>query len=315
MNTSPFASRGCAVAALGLLALSGCGSDGQLSASSTLSLNLVDGPITGATVVWVQFTGVEVKPVNGPSQTFNFSPAKGYDLLTLQGGNAATLLGDTTVPAGDYEWIRLKIDPTPDSSYVEDGSGVHGLKIPSGTQSGLKLIRGFTMPAGGRADFTIDFVLDKSIIAPPGLAPQYLMKPVLRMTNNIEVGTLEGTIGATAFAGNAGCASGSPRVYLYEGASVMPDDIYNPQDDSEDSAPEVDPLVTTTATSNGSGGYDYYIGYVEAGTYTAAFTCDADDPEVDENLDENMQPVDGLDFTVLADPVVVMAGQTTTADF
>jgi hypothetical protein len=135
------------------------------------------------------------------------------------------------------------------------------------------------------------------------------------MTNNIEVGTLEGTIGATAFAGNAGCASGSPRVYLYEGASVMPDDIYNPQDDSEDSAPEVDPLVTTTATSNGSGGYDYYIGYVEAGTYTAAFTCDADDPEVDENLDENMQPVDGLDFTVLADPVVVMAGQTTTADF
>jgi hypothetical protein len=315
MNTSRFAVRSLAVMALGLLGLSGCGGGGQMGASSTLSLKLVDGPVTGATVVWIQFVGVEVKPVDGPPQSFDFSPAKGYDLLTLQNGNAATLLGDTTVPAGDYEWIRLKIDPTPDSSYVEDGSGVHGLKIPSGAQSGLKLIRGFTMPAGGRADFTIDFVLDKSIIAPPGLSPQYLMKPVLRMTNNVEVGTLEGTISDTAYMANTGCTDGLPRVYLYEGAPVVPDDIYNPEDDSEDSAPEVDPLVTTTATLNGSGGYDYHIGYVEAGTYTVAFTCDADDAAVDENVDENMQPVDGLNFTVFPDPVVVTAGATATADF
>ena len=192
---------------------------------------------------------------------------------------------------------------------------MHGLKIPSGAQSGLKLIKGFTMPAGGRADFTIDFVLDKSIIAPPGLAPQYLMKPVLRMTNNVEVGTLEGTIGAEAFTANTGCMVEPPRVYLYEGAGVTPDDIYNPSDDSEDSAPEVDPLVTATGMLNGSGGYDYHIGYVQAGTYTIAFTCDLDDPEADENVDDDMQPVDGLNFTVFADPVVIIAGQTTTADF
>jgi len=311
MNRSKLAVSGCAAVVLGFLSLAGCGSDGQMSASSTLNLSLVDAPVTGATVVWVQFTGVEVKPVDGNAQTFNFSPAKGYNLLTLQNGNAATLLGDTTVPAGDYEWLRLMIDPTPDSSYVEDGSGVHGLKIPSGSQSGLKLIRGFTMPAGGRADFTIDFVLDKSIIAPPGLAPQYLMKPVLRMTNNVEVGTLEGTIGATALAASAACMERAPRVYLYEGASITPDDIYNPGDDTEDTAPLVDPLVTTTATTNGSGGYGYSIGYVRAGTYTVAFTCDLDDPEVDENL----APATPLNFKVSVDPVVVTAGQTTTVDF
>ena len=110
MNTSQLAVRGCVVVALGLLGLSGCGG-GALGASSTLSLSLVDGPVTGATLVWVQFTGVEVKPLDGPAQSFDFSPAKGYDLLTLQNGNAATLLGDTTVPAGDYEWIRLKDRP------------------------------------------------------------------------------------------------------------------------------------------------------------------------------------------------------------
>jgi hypothetical protein len=314
MKKSTIAVRGCAVGVLGLIGLAGCG-DEALAPSSTLSLDLVDAPISSATVVWVQFTGVEVKPVDGTVQTFDFSPAKGYDLLTLQNGNAAVLLDDTTVPAGDYEWIRLKIDPTPDSSYVEDDTGVHGLKIPSGIQSGVKLIKGFTMPAGGHGDFTIDFVLDKSIIAPPGLAPQYLMKPVLRMTNNVEVGTLEGTIDATAYAANSGCTDGLPRVYLYQGASIAPDDIYNPEDDSQDSAPEVDPLVTATATLDGSGGYDYYIGNVEAGTYTVAFTCDADDAAIDENVDENMQPVDGLNFTVLPDPVIVVAGETTTADF
>src|SRR5512147_1494684 len=110
MSTSRIVARGRAVALLGLVGLSACG-DGSFSPSSTLSLSLVDAPITSATTVWVQFTGVEVKPVNGNAQTFDFSPAKGYDLLTLQNGNAALLLDDTTVPAGDYAWIRLKIDP------------------------------------------------------------------------------------------------------------------------------------------------------------------------------------------------------------
>lgn len=300
-----------AAALLAAIGMAGCGDDGGLGASSTLNLGITDGPVTDATVVWIQFTGVEVKPVNGSPELFTFSPAKGYDLLTLQNGNAATLLGDTTVPAGDYEWLRLIIDPTPDSSYVENGSGVHGLKIPSGVQSGLKLIQGFTMPAGGRADFTIDFVLDKSIIAPPGLSPQYLMKPVLRMTNNVEVGSIGGNIGAVALAANSGCAAAAPRVYLYEGEFVVPDDIFNPLEGGDDTAPEVDPLVTAVPVLDGSGGYDYYIGFVKAGTYTVAFTCDDDDPAVDEDA----EPATPLEFTTYASPVAVSVGETSTADF
>jgi hypothetical protein len=301
-----------ALAALGLacLALASCGG-GSSGATSTLALSLVDAPVTGATSVWVQFTGVEIKPVNGPAQSFTFSPAKGYDLLTLQNGNAATLLGDTTVDAGDYEWVRLIVDTTPDSSYVVDSSGHHGLRIPSGAETGLKLIRGFTMPAGGRADFTIDFVLDQSIIAPPGQSPNYLMKPVLRMTNNVEVGTLQGTISAAKLATVPSCTGKTPRVYLYEGASIVPDDIYNPLDGSTDTAPAVAPLVTATGMSNGSGAYTYHIGYVRTGTYTVAFTCDDDDPLVDENA----PPAIPLNFTVYPSPVVISTGQTATADF
>lgn len=290
------------------LAVAGCGGEGE-GGTSTLSLSLTDAPVDEASSVWVQFTGVELKPANGPPLAIEFLEPKGFDLLTLQNGNAAELLGDTTVDAGNYEWIRLMLDPAPGSSYVMDGTGQHDLIVPSGAQTGLKLVRGFVMPAGGRADFTIDFVLSKSIIAPPGLAPNYLMKPVLRITNNIETGTIAGSFAAGTLAAIPACAGVAPRVYLYTGSGVAPDDLYNPMEGAPDTAPEVDPLTIATAYLNESMTYEYRIGFVAADTYTVAFTCDDDDPAVDENA------TTPLNFTTHPLPVVVAAGQTSTVDF
>jgi Domain of unknown function (DUF4382) len=303
--------RAALASAIGALLLSACGggdSTGVGPQSSTLSLSLTDGPLSTATKVWVQFAGVEIKPVNAPAQTIGFAAPKGFDLLLLRNGNAAMLLNDTTVSAGDYEWIRLILDPAANSSYVEDATGRHFLRIPSGAETGLKLVRGFTMPAGGRADFTIDFVLDKSIIRPPGQAPDYMMKPVLRITDNMQVGVIAGTFASQTLL--PVCNSRSPTVYLYQGANVVPDDIYNPLNGGTDSAPAVDPLVTASpALINGV--YTYRIGYVPVGTYTVAFTCDNDDPAVDENA----PPAIPLNFIVFAQPVTVTVGQTSTVNF
>jgi hypothetical protein len=300
-------------AALACLTIAGCDGGGAAVSgqTATLSVALTDGPLSSATKVWLQFSGVEVKPVGGSAQTFNFSPAKGFDLLTLRNGNAAMLLGDTTMPAGDYEWIRLMLDSTAGSSYVIDSTGQHSLRMPSGAETGLKLVRGFTMPAGGRADFTVDFVLDKSILTPPGQSPEYMMKPVLRITDNIQVGKIAGTFAANALTAIPACTGKAPSVYLYSGANVVPDDIFNPLNGAADTAPTVDPLVTTTAAINGSGVYAYQIAYVPIGTYTVAFTCDNDDPVVDENA----VPATPLNFVVYAQPVVVSQGQTSTANF
>ena len=80
-------------------------------------------------------------------------------------------------------------------SFIElDDGSIHPLFIPSGNQTGLKLIRGFIIGAGSTHNFTIDFDLRKSVIHPPGLGEPYLLKPVLRMVNNLEVGTIEGTV-------------------------------------------------------------------------------------------------------------------------
>jgi hypothetical protein len=215
------------------------------------------------------------------------------------------------VPAGDYEWIRLMLDSTAGSSYIVDGTGQHALRIPSGAETGLKLVRGFTMPAGGRADFTVDFVLDKSIIAPPGQSPDYMMKPVLRITDNVQVGTISGTVAASVLSGIPACTGKAPTVYLYQGANVVPDDIYNPLNGGTDTAPTVDPLVTAQASLNASSVYAYTIAFVPVGSYTVAFTCDNDDPAVDENA----PPATPLNFVVYPQTVSVTAGQTATANF
>src|SRR5260370_15311525 len=181
---------------------------------STLNLGLIDASVSGVTTVWIQFPGVEVKPASGDPIDFMFSPEKGFDLLKLQGGTTATFLNGATIPAGQYEWVRLMVDTNPGASYVLDSNGgKHDLTIPSGAETGLKLIQGFTMPVGGVANFTIDFVLSRSIVVTSGHAG-YLLKPVLRMEDNAQVGTISGTFQASTLTAQSNCSVHSPMVYL-----------------------------------------------------------------------------------------------------
>jgi len=302
---------GCMAVSTGLL-LAACGgsSSSTDSSTSTLNLGITDSPVDGAQKVWIQFTGVEVKPQGGAPIDFTFTTPKGFDLLSLSGGTTATFLNGSIVPAGAYEWVRLMIDPTPGSSYIIDSIGTqHDLRIPSGAESGLKLIQGFTMPVGGVANFTVDFVLSRSVIAPPGQSPDYMLKPVLRLVDNAQVGTISGTIQTAALgAPQTHCGTRAPVVYLFAGAGVTPDDIYVPDTAP---APAVQPLVTTTATLNANSLYAYVIAFVPAGSYTVAFSCDADDPSIDETA--LMPPT--LQFTTYPQAVSVTSNMTTTADF
>jgi hypothetical protein len=302
------------------LALAACGGGGGSSSAaqtSTLNIALTDAPLAGASKVWVQFTGVELKPANANSVVINFSPARGFDLLTLTNGTTAMFLNGAIVPAGQYEWVRLIIDPTAGSSYLVDATGQHNLTIPSGFETGLKLIQGFTMPVGGVADFTVDFVLSKSIVAPPGQGPDMMLKPVLRLVDNAQVGTISGTFQPATLSAQANCGTSPPTVYIYPGSGVTPDDIYLPATGAVDAPPptgmpaEVEPLVTTTAALNTSSLYAYSVPFLPTGNYTVAFTCDVDDPSVDESA---LTP-NPIHFTVSTQAVMVSMNQTTTVNF
>lgn len=273
--------RAACLAAAGAVLLSACGggSDDGGPNTGTLNINVTDAPVDGARHVYVTFAAIEVKPEGGPPVTYDIDPDRRIDLYALRNGGSAPLLQGQAVPAGRYEWMRLQVvaQQNNNASVIEllDGR-VFPLFIPSGEERGLQLIRGFTVAQGGTTDFTIDFDLRRSIIAPPGLAPNYLLKPVLRVVDNLRVGRIEGTVAASLV--TAGC---TPFVYVFQGAGVTPDDM------DSDPAPDVDPLVSAPVTQNATtGAWGYRVSFLETGSYTLAFTCSgsADHPETNETL-------------------------------
>jgi hypothetical protein len=267
--------------AVATLLLPGCGGGDGAAQSSTgkLTLAITDAPVDDATALVVKFTAIELKPESGEAFTIALDPAQSIDLLALAGGSSRALLQEREVPAGRYQWLRLLIETQENqpTSYIdlEDGSR-YPLVVPSGSESGLKLIRGFTVAAGSTSNFTIDFDLRKSVIAPPGQSPNYLLKPVLRMVDNLQVGAIAGTVAPALIVD--GC---EPVVYLFTGAGIVPDDL------DLAASPDVDPLVSVPVTLDAaSGEYRFRVAFVEMGAYTASFTCDGDldTPEGEETL-------------------------------
>lgn len=288
-----------------IAALSACGGGGSGGGSSTsdtgtLNLAVTDAPIDGANAVVVEFSGVSIKPVNGPAQDFTFDAVKTIDLLDLQGSLAEPLITDEEVPAGEYEWVRLAVNADEDGildSYIEmtDGTQVE-LRVPSGSQTGLKLVSGFTIPAGGIANFTIDFDLRKAIVLPGSGGA--MLKPALRLIDNIMVGTINGTVDPAIISAECADPLETGAVYLYSGFDATLADVQGI---------EGDPLTTALVSdADNPGVYTYEIGFVEAGDYTLVYTCDADidDPEV----------ADVLDF-VGATNVTVEVDQVSQVDF
>lgn len=160
------------VAPLLLTGLLGCsGPDGV--PLGTVRMRLIDAP-AAIQAVHIEVTEVSVHPADGLSgqAARDGLPAGAdtgweivtdqtvtYDLLTLRGGTFATL-AEALVPVGNYTQIRLKIGK--DSNVVVDGV-THPLVVPSGAQSGLKLIHDFTVTPNAAANLTLDFDAAKSV--------------------------------------------------------------------------------------------------------------------------------------------------------
>jgi hypothetical protein len=283
-----------------------------------------------AETVVVQFSGVELKPADGAPFSIEFTPAKSFDLLDLTGTTRAMLVDGVQIPAGSYEWVRLKVNADPNVSgdsylVLEVGGEQCEIRVPSGDQNGLKLVNGFTVAAGAVTDFTIDFDLRKSLVAPPGQKTivntcgnqAYMLKPVLRMVNNLQVGSISGTVDPNLVLRECASSSTAPypgNVYLFgpiaAGAldsTVMPDDYDGVAADPNGADALVSAMVDP-ATGN------YTIGFVAPGRYKVAYTCDLDDVEVDADLVTT--PEETVDFTPLEGVAVdVVANVAKDVDF
>lgn len=174
-----------ALAGLGLLALlGGCSTDSGTGAPGLgrVNIRLTDAPGDFEQVNLV-ITGVSIHrgdEDSGAWETMQFETAT-FDLLELRNG-VFTNLATALVPAGLYTQVRLHIGEG--SNVVVDGA-THPLIIPSGMQSGYKIIGDFEVPSGGQVDLTLDFDAARSIVLTG--SQRYQLKPTVRMVVNAVV--------------------------------------------------------------------------------------------------------------------------------
>ena len=265
-----------ATAILGLLMLAGLAGCNGSSSDATFNLSVTDTPVDSADNVVVAFTGVELMGPNG-MQSFNFTTEQSLDLLKLQGNASAVLLNGVTVPAGSYQWLRLDIDEA-NSYVISSTGGKFPLNVPSGSESGLKLVSGFTVAQGGVADFVIDFDLRQSLtLDNSGGTTTYTLKPALRLIDKQQVGSVTGTVASTLSIGGTliTATTCSPAVYVYTGTGVVPEG-YNTQGSLPVGGER--PLTSATVSlDSNTGNYMYTVGFLAPGSYTLAVTCAAMD--------------------------------------
>ena len=302
-------------------------------------------PIDHAEKVVVVFSGVELKHAGGPPFSIDLCDendptdrlnCKSIDLIKLQDGVTDDLLTGETVDAGQYQWMRLKVIAEPDlqdASYIVlDNTGEKfPLYILSGAETGLKLVRPFVVAQGGITRLVADFDVRKSVLAPPGVVDtNYVLKPTLRLMDELETGSIEGQVDLDVLAADQGidiatesCEGG---VYLFDGFAVTPDDM-----DTDGTAGDLDdPVVYDSIAVHpmvGGSLASYSLHFVEVGEYTVAFTCDFD---VDDSRDisefdpnavsgdpgfETMAWTIGQDNSTKSEDVTVVVDQAAIVSF
>jgi len=166
--------------------LAGCGGGG--GNTGTLSVSLTDAAGPYANVV-VSIKAIYAVPAGqggdatgaGLPLIVSFSPSQVIDVMTLQFVQQA--LGSAQVPAGDYEQLRLVLDPNPASgdpvNYVTLNSAPTTklpLDTPSGQQSGLKILGHFTVQAGELTALALDFDPSRAVVS-AGASGKHNLKP------------------------------------------------------------------------------------------------------------------------------------------
>jgi len=324
------------------LLLTACGGGGGGgTGTGSLSLSVTDSPVTEDVAVCIHFTGITLHHSDGDLVQIPYDSSTYYDptdgcidnvdpnnhgpqedpannavaLSALQGVLSVQLMDSQEVKAGRYTWIRLDVDES--FSYVVDSGGRQNLSCPScsADQSGLKLIQAITVPAGGAANFMIDIDLAKSLNKEP--SGNYKLRPTLRLVDMSETGTISGTVDGSLIPGMISDTDTGCKVYVYAGHDVTPDDIY-----------AGDNVLTTAKVlyDPGSKSYQYVAAYLptdsstDPAPYTAALTCDTDDPEVDEDNDPSTLSADDVLFNDgvtegMGQNVDVYTNQTTIVDF
>lgn len=202
------------LATLMTLTLASCGGGGSSSSSTTsgdgtLAVELTDSTTQDYRAVYVTIDRVDVHRADDNWEVVA-NPEATYNLLELING-ATVVLGEDLLPAGEYTQMRLIIGDTPDDSQniagkahphanyllIGDNLDDEPLKIPSGPQTGIKLVSGFTINENQTTELLLDFDAMRSIVK-AGESGKYLLKPTIKVLKVAEHTSVEGMVTITA---------------------------------------------------------------------------------------------------------------------
>ncbi len=239
-----------------LILLVSCGGGGSGSpdtATGTLELGLTDAATGNYQAIYVTIAEVQVKKQDdgGSGWQTVVTPDQTYNLLELVNGYIATL-GIGELGTGQYGQIRLILGDQPDGSknilnkthdyanyLIDSEDNAIELKVPSGYQTGIKVVKGFWINALQATELILDFDATRSVVQ-AGKSGKWLLKPTIKVLETVEnsvSGMVEDEVGAPI-----------------EGGLVSAQ-FYDP--DAVDPKNEV--LVETTTVSTEEGAYKLFL--------------------------------------------------------
>ncbi|HET8861056.1 DUF4382 domain-containing protein [Marivirga sp.] len=250
------------------------GCDSIESGNGRASFYLTDGPLEGENVaeVVISISKVEVFGPEGWTTVKEFESPEAINLLELQGGETF-FLDERELVSGLYDQIRLGLASSISSAegefphYIKfNDDSVEEITVPSGTQSGYKVVGDFTIPDGGVTSIIIDFDVRKSVVK-AGASGRYILKPTLRLLEDANVGSIEGAV--------TGNLDRNLVIYAYESGA------YN----EGEMEPNADEVVFANAITNSNIDVEgnFNLSFLPSGNYdliVASFDADGNFLEV-----------------------------------
>lgn len=219
------------IGAVGFFTACGSSSTDGGGGVGTASLYLTDASIDGVQAVYVTIEEVSVHKEEGVGWEIIAEPNRTYNLLKLVNG-VREELGIAELETGHYTQLRMKVGEHPDEginilseshpygNYVIDNSNVcQELKIPSGYQTGIKVVCGFDINENQTTELILDFDAARSIVE-AGASENLLLKPTIKVLETDECAIIDGTVTY----GTDGLSGVLVSVQTYDSSSADPKD-------------------------------------------------------------------------------------------
>ena len=306
----------CLCALLLLPSCGGGGGSGSVSSgdTGTLSLSLTDATTLDYQAVYVTIDRVDIHLGGNENSSNNWEtvaePKATYNLLELVNG-VLEHLGITTLPAGKYTQMRLIIGRTQDDSLnifgtqhpfanyvILAGSGdIYELKVPSGSQTGIKLVHGFTIKQDQTKELILDFDAAKSVVK-AGASGRWLLKPTIKVVDTDDLAIISGTVYEKVYEGEDDVDG-----VLASVAGVL----VSAQTNDTEATDRKDQVVTWTSTVTDANGQ--YKLFLEPGSYNIVVYGTDYYPTVECSVAVvSGQVAEGNDFVLTLAPTGTVSG-------